>query len=129
MQSFQEIILIDALDQSRQAIYNHVEFMKASNKKKKKKDQTRTVISMVAFAYILVLLFAGIFGDMGLIKSFRLRNQNENIKQNVRSLKEQNNRLRREIDNLRGNQRYIEKLAREELNMSREDEVIFIFSE
>ena len=66
---------------------------------------------------------------MGLLKNLKLHKNNEQIKHDIAELEAQNRALRLEIDNLKNNTRYMEKIAREELNMSREDEITFIFPE
>ncbi len=96
-------------------------------KKNEKKAFKRNIWSLISVIYICILLFAGIFGDMGFLKNYKLYKQNKKIEANINELEIKNRDLRREIDNLKGNTRYIEKIAREELNMSRQDEITFIF--
>lgn len=98
-------------------------FFIAKNKRKKKRD----LFGVLSLIYAGILLLSGIFGDMGIIKNFKLYKQNEIIKENISLLEKENAKFRREIDNLLVNPRYIEKVAREELNMSRDDEITFIF--
>lgn len=94
-----------------------------SRRKSKKKDW----FLISSFIYMGILLVSGIFGDMGVIKNYKLYKENKKIEEEIQKLEQENKKLRREADNLLGNPRYIEKIAREELNMSRDDEIIFIF--
>jgi len=77
----------------------------------------------------VILVLFGAFGDMGLVKNYTLYKQKKLLGKDVVNLQQENRKLRREADNLMGNPRYIEKIAREEFNMSRKDEVTFVFRE
>jgi cell division protein FtsB len=97
--------------------------------KNQKKKTGRNIYTIVLCAYISVLVIAAIFGDLGILKNWELFKENRVLEGNVAVLEDENKNIRREIDNLAGNPRFIEKVAREELNMSRDDEITFIFKE
>lgn len=54
-----------------------------------------------------------------------LRNTYTELKNQNRSIEEENKRLLREIKNLKENPDYIERLAREELGLVKKDEIVF----
>ena len=95
------------------------------NKKKKKKQIN--LLTLAAVVYIMVLAISGTFGDRGAIQNYRLYRQNEILKDRIGFLEAENKARSREIDDLVGNPRYIEKIAREELGLSRDGEIIFVF--
>ena len=98
-------------------------------RKNSKKQSASRIVTYVTLVYILLLIVFGIFGDRGILKNYRLYKQNALIEKNIGDLEEENKNLRMEIDNLMGNPRYIEKVARDELNMGTDDEITFIFEE
>ncbi|MCK4536330.1 MAG: septum formation initiator family protein [Desulfuromonadales bacterium] len=75
----------------------------------------------------LVMGFA-LFGDRGVIHLAQLSNQKTALLAEMDSVKQQNSALREEIDALRSDRRYIERVARTELGMVREDELVFQFA-
>jgi len=93
---------------------------------KKTKDY-RKLVCLIVLSYMAILFFWGIFGDMGLLKNIKLYRQNELIKTHISAFEAENKKLKIEADNLLSNPRFIEKIARDELNMSRSDEITLIF--
>jgi cell division protein FtsB len=57
---------------------------------------------------------------------FRERSRLQELNHSVEGLREENNRLRAEIKALREDPRAVEKLAREDLGLSRRGEIVFI---
>ena len=57
---------------------------------------------------------------------FRERSRLQDLSHSVSGLREENNRLRAEIKALREDPRAVEKLAREDLGLSKEGEIVFI---
>jgi len=78
-------------------------------------------------AVILVLGFA-LLGDRGVLHLHKLTIQKKNLMTTLGEVQAQNDSLRSEIVSLRGDRRYIEKLARTELGMVRDDELVFQFA-
>ena len=76
------------------------------------------------------LLVAGMFSrDHGIRVSLQLRSECENMEREITQLTADNRSLRLEWDRLTGDLRYVEKLAREELNMVADREVVFLFQD
>jgi len=80
---------------------------------------------------LLVALILGValFGDRGILHMLKLNSQKEALSAEIAGFEAQNEQLRQEIVALRGDRRYIERLARTELGMVRDDELIFQFSD
>lgn len=86
------------------------------------------------FAYILilssvaVLLLAWVsFGRHGLIDLYKMQKEKEEYLATIRDLKEKNQLLTAEIRRLREDKEYLESVARKELDLIKENEIIYRF--
>jgi cell division protein FtsB len=79
-------------------------------------------------ALIALVMGFALFGDRGVIHLLQLSNQKAALLAEVDSVKQQSMALREEINALRSDRRYIERIARTELGMVREDELVFQFA-
>ena len=87
------------------------------NKKKKIVLYTFFVVVIIGVSYIL-------FNEYGLLKYFKIKGELESINMQIETLKEENARLQNEIDSLKNKiPAKIERTAREEYDMMRENEV------
>jgi cell division protein FtsB len=83
---------------------------------------------LLPMAIILLFLLAlAVFGDKGLVKAWHAKQQKDELVQEVRQLEETNRALRLEIEALRSNRKHLEGIARRELGMVRDDEIIYQF--
>ncbi len=82
---------------------------------------------ILIFLFILGLLT--FFGENGILHLFQLEKELSRIQENNKALNEENQKLREEIKKLQSDQRYIEEVARKELGMVKEDEIIYQFEE
>jgi cell division protein FtsB len=74
----------------------------------------------------VVLVVDALVGDKGLLDTMRARQQYARVSAELVRKRQENNRLRDEIRRLRDDPSAIESLAREELGLMREGELIFI---
>jgi cell division protein FtsB len=85
----------------------------------------------VIFTFLLLLIaYLGItlvFEENGLLKYLELKNKKIELLSEIKALQEENIKLKEEIELIKKDPFYIEKKAREELNLSRPDEYIFLF--
>jgi len=86
------------------------------------------------FAYILifssvaVLLLAWVsFGRHGLIDLYKMQKEKEGYLATIRNLKEKNQLLTAEIRRLREDKKYLESVARKQLDLIKENEIIYRF--
>lgn len=75
----------------------------------------------------LVLGFFTFFGDKGVLHLFRLQKELTRIKEANSKIEEENRRLKEEVRRLQYEKRYIEEIARKELGMVKEGEIIYHF--
>jgi cell division protein FtsB len=80
------------------------------------------------FGSLTVLLsLVTIVGERGALHLWRLRGEKNRLDAQNYRLQEENGTLRQRISRIRNDKHYLEKLAREELNMVRPGEVIYRF--
>jgi len=75
----------------------------------------------------LILGLLTFFGDKGVLHLMRLQKELSRIKDESRKVEEENRKLREEVMRLRNEKRYIEEIARKELGMVKEGEIIYQF--
>lgn len=76
---------------------------------------------------IVLLLGLALFGDKGILRAIQFARQKGDLQAELQRLEEINDTLRQEIKNLRSDRRYIEDIARRELGMVKEDELVYQF--
>ncbi len=87
----------------------------------------RKIISLSLIFAILLLWCFIVFGDKGIIRIIQLRRERDRIIAEVNRLQEENNRLNEEIKRLREDPRYLESVARRDLGLVKDNEILFIF--
>jgi len=76
---------------------------------------------------ILLLSLVTIVGERGVLHLLRLRGEKRQLDEQNYRLEKENEALRRRIARVRDDNYYLEKLAREELNLVRPGEVVYRF--
>lgn len=84
------------------------------------------LLNYVLVFVTVVLVVDALVGDKGLLDTMRARRQHAAISAAIAHLKQKNDRLREEIRRYRDDPSAIEALAREELGLMREGELLFI---
>jgi cell division protein FtsB len=74
--------------------------------------------------FVLVLLVHDVFGAHGFLAMQRTRNEIEKVQKNIDRLNKENIRLAEEVKALKSDPRTIEKIAREDLGLAKDGEVI-----
>jgi len=77
--------------------------------------------------FLLILGILTFFGEKGILHLFRLQKEVARIKEKNVKLEEENQNLREEVKRLQSDKRYIEEIARKELGMVKEGEIIYQF--
>ena len=79
----------------------------------------------------LVVLFLGFafLGDRGILHMFQISSQKALLLDKIAESEARNESLRQEISALRNDRNYIERIARTELGMVRDDELVFQFTD
>jgi cell division protein FtsB len=84
-------------------------------------------LSLIPAAMVVALLVVAVVGDKGILCAVRSQQEKETLQQQLQLLEMENQKLREDIESLRSDPRYLEAVARKELGMVREDELIYQF--
>ncbi len=82
---------------------------------------------LLILASFLILGILTFFGEKGILHLLRLQKEVTRIKGKNMKLEEENQKLKEEVKRLQGDKRYIEEIARKELGMVKEGEIIYQF--
>ncbi len=76
---------------------------------------------------ILFILYFTIFGERGLLRIYHLTQDKKLIEQRIAALQAENEQLKREIEALKTDRRYLESIARKDFGLVRKNETIYQF--
>ncbi|MEW6377866.1 MAG: septum formation initiator family protein [Thermodesulfobacteriota bacterium] len=82
---------------------------------------------LLILSLFLFLGFLTFFGDKGILHLLRLQKDLARIKEMNAKVEEENRKLKEEVKRLRHEKRYIEEIARKELGLVKEGEIIYQF--
>lgn len=85
----------------------------------------RKVLLMALMAVIVAISGAAVIGDAGLLDVIKLKTERDEIARRTAELQQNNRRLSREIELLKTDKRYIAKVARRELGMIGNNEILY----
>jgi cell division protein FtsB len=93
-------------------------------------DRTRR-LKVLALAGLVAcgIVYGALRDEEGVMHVFRERSRLQDLIRSVNSLRDENDRLRAEIKALREDPRAVERLAREDLGLSRDGEIVFIMED
>jgi cell division protein FtsB len=87
---------------------------------------SRWLLYFLACSIVLLALYT-IIGERGAVHLWRLRVEKANMDEQNYRLHKENEALRQRITRLRSDDSYLEKIAREELNLVRPGDVVYRF--
>ncbi len=79
--------------------------------------------------FLLILGIFTFFGEKGIFSLLSIQKEVARIKEKNVKLEEENQKLREEVKRLQTDKRYIEEIARKELGMVKEGEIIYQFDD
>lgn len=80
-------------------------------------------------ALVALILGFALFGERGILHMLKLSSQKAEFAARIAAIEAQNDQLRIEISALKNDRNYIERIARTELGMVRDDELVFQFAD
>lgn len=83
-------------------------------------------VAALAAAYVLASF---IFGEMGLVKYYRMKSQYNDLVEETESLKRSNALLLKEVRALRSDTALIEQIARDKLGLARPGEIVYYYGQ
>ncbi len=84
------------------------------------------VLGILLAAYIIV---SCIFGEMGLIKYYRMKVRSNALTNEIAALKRDNAKLRQHVHSLKNDPLYVERIARDKLGLARPGEIVYYYNE
>src|SRR5215475_4510931 len=88
-----------------------------------------TLVLMGSSLFLLAMMAFTVWGDRGLLAMWRTQHDLERLVREIEIIEQKNATLVREVQRLRGDLGYIEKIAREELGLVRPGEIVFEFAD
>lgn len=92
-----------------------------------KSEMKKKRLLLLVLISLLILGTLTFFGENGILHLFRLQKEFARIKDKNFKLEEENQKLKEEVKRLQSDKRYIEEIARKELGMVKEGEIIYQF--
>jgi cell division protein FtsB len=83
----------------------------------------------LGFVILIAVLYLGFIGDYNLYKLWKLEREKETLLQEIDINNAKSIELQAEIDRLQTDSSYIEKKAREDFNMGKKGETVFMLKE
>jgi cell division protein FtsB len=87
----------------------------------------RKRLFLIPAGVIIFILFFTVFGERGLMRIYHLSKEKQEIQKNLDFFKSENEKLKREIEALRSDRRYLESIARRDFGLVRQNEIIYQF--
>ena len=82
---------------------------------------------LVPAGCILFILFFTVFGERGLLRIYHLSREKQEIAEKATVVRGENEKLKREIEALKTDRRYLESIARKDFGLVRPNEVVYQF--
>ena len=87
---------------------------------------TMKIVVMLSSVLTIVFLISFFFSDQGMSELQRSRKRVQDLRGNIQRLQTENQRMTAEIDSLKKSTFAVERIAREELGMSKPGEVVYM---
>jgi len=86
---------------------------------------SKKIITLLFILILLLLLTVTVFGQRGLLHMTRLKEEVKRFEASNQKLQEENMALKKQIEQLKNDRRHLEDLARDELGLAKENELIY----
>ena len=88
-----------------------------------------TLVLLLSSLFLLAMMAFTVWGDRGLLAMWRTQGELDRMVREIEIVEQKNATLAREVQRLRSDLGYIEKIAREDLGLVRPGEIVFEFAE
>jgi len=89
----------------------------------------KRLLMTAGIALGLVFLWSLIVGEMGVVKYYRMSAHARVLRSEIERMKTDNARLSREVEALRTDPAYIERMARDKIGLARPGEVVYYYGD
>ena len=102
--------------------------MRTKNNTRTSRSGRRRTLLVAAVALVALYLLASfVFGEMGLVKYYRMQAQYRSLTADIERLKQDNEKLGREVRLLKTDPACIERIARDKLGLARPGEIVYYY--
>lgn len=102
-------------------------YLKSDRKSRHSRNRKLLIAAgILAGAYLLASFT---FGEMGLIKYYRMKARFNSLTEDIATLRHDNARLLRDVRALRSDPDHLEKIARDKLGLARPGEIVYYYGE
>lgn len=88
-----------------------------------------TLVLLLSSLFLFAMMASTVWGDRGLLAMWRTQHELERLVREIEIVEQKNATLSHEVQRLRSDLAYIEKIAREELGLVRPGEIVFEFAD
>src|SRR5262249_24042362 len=88
-----------------------------------------TLVLILSSLFLLAMMALTVWGDRGLLAMWRTQHELERLVREMEMVEQKNATLAHEVQRLRSDRGYIEKIAREELGLVRPGEIVLEFAD
>ncbi len=89
---------------------------------------SRLRLPLIPALLILIILGFALFGQKGILRTLQASRHHASLEAELHKQETVIRQLKKEIESLRSDRKYIEAIARRELGMVKEDELVYQFS-
>lgn len=86
-------------------------------------------IRLIPVLFLASIFFAGLFGEQGLYQLRTLSAEQQRVEASIQEQEKLNRQYQHDVRRLQNDNRYLERLAREEMGMVRPGELVYQFKE
>jgi cell division protein FtsL len=100
-------------------------YIKADRNSRSARGKKLLIAAGALFA--LYLLASLMLGEMGVVKYYRMKAQYQALNDDIMKLKQDNAKLQKEVNALRTDPAYVERIARDKLGLARPGEIVYYY--
>jgi cell division protein FtsB len=89
----------------------------------------KNLLIVAGVLLVLYFLVTRVVGEMGMVKYYRMKAQYSALTEEIAKLKQDNVRLRKDVDSLKNDPAYLERVARDKLGLARPGEIVYYYGQ
>jgi cell division protein FtsB len=89
----------------------------------------KNLLIVAGVLLLLYFLVTRVVGEMGVVKYYRMKAQYYALMEEIAKLKQDNVRLRKDVDSLKNDPAYLERVARDKLGLARPGEIVYYYGQ
>jgi len=89
----------------------------------------KNLLIVAGVLLLIYFLVTRVVGEMGVVKYYRMKAQYYDLTGEIAKLKQDNIRLRKDVDSLKNDPAYLERVARDKLGLARPGEIVYYYGQ